>query len=84
MAKTNGTGNNHRPSTPTMSGPALRVQRANRFVLDSAGYWHCTVASIAPQDAPDGLAGDTTPDADTARALFEEFSKPRKRRALFQ
>lgn len=36
-----------------MAGPVLRVQRANRFVWDTQGYWHCTIVSIVAQDAPD-------------------------------
>ena len=54
MAKNHSASNNHQSATPgTMTGPSLRVQRANRFVLDTQGNWHCTIASIAPQPAPD-------------------------------
>src|SRR6516165_6386466 len=54
MAKNHSASNNHQSATPgTMTGPSLRVQRANRFILDAQGNWHCTIATIAPQPTPD-------------------------------
>src|SRR5262245_40776659 len=44
---------NNQHSTSTMTGPVLRVQRANRFVWDEKGYWQCTIVGIELQEAPD-------------------------------
>ena len=77
MAKT--TNNTHSPAV-IMTGPALRVQRANRFVFDTAKRWHATIVRIEPQPAFDASRPPryrwTLEGAGTIRLWQLHFSTP--------